>query len=409
MYRRLILLAVLLLPVPAGAQVIEMFEGCEHGDGSIWDSDNEAGDCTTSTARTGSYGMQPNDANEGFDCRDYAGAGYTCTGTGCENRLFGFAVQATNGTTNTSTQNMAMATVVGDTAPIAIRWVGTTNSDALELIDYGGTTKCTLDAFFPDTTTWQYVELYFENTDTGAFEVFVDGSSQCSGTGDFLGTVAMAGSTNAPNFEVRGTPGAIVTYDDMYCMTGASTTSRLLPAANRMPEVFIYYSTVASATDNGTALDIGQWDDSAPAPSGTYVADQPEYDVSSASGTTDFNGPSGDSNIDGDSNMKAVWFHWRAGRQGGGSTTHTLIYGNDVDGDQSFAPTLPNGYDRYSRVYEAANVLPTSTQNCRMGGSVSGAQDMRLDLMHCNILHVPDAPEPQTSPSIMWIDTGARP
>lgn len=105
-------------------------------------------------------------------------------------------------------------------------------------------------------------------------------------------------------------------------------------------------------------------------------------------------GPSGDGDVDGDSNIKSAQYTFRAERGTGAGSTHSFYFGNQTDAggtagkhDQSLGTSPLN----YTVVSEDAAVMPLSTQNARMGFGVVGAQNMYMHEMVCTLLHVPSA------------------
>ncbi len=107
-------------------------------------------------------------------------------------------------------------------------------------------------------------------------------------------------------------------------------------------------------------------------------------------------GPSGDGNVDGDSNIKSAQYTFRAERGTGGGTTHSFYFGNSADAGGSAGKhdqTLTTGPVNYTVVSEDAAVMPLSTEFARVGFGVVGAQNMYMHDMVCTLLHVPPAAE----------------
>lgn len=121
----------------------------------------------------------------------------------------------------------------------------------------GGSTEYTSGPYFSDNT-WHFVELYFQNLNSGDFEVFIDGVSKASNTArDFVNS----GTVDTIKFATANVGGARSWYlDDMYWLSDVTDETDRLGGC----EVFSYRSSKASATPDltsGDALDAGQWAD----------------------------------------------------------------------------------------------------------------------------------------------------
>lgn len=104
-------------------------------------------------------------------------------------------------------------------------------------------------------------------------------------------------------------------------------------------------------------------------------------------------GPSGDSNVDGDSNIKSAQYTFRAERGNGGGTTHAFYFGNSADSAGAaglYNPTL-DGPTTFTFISEDAAVMPLSTEYARMGFGVVGGRNIYMHEMVCTLLHVPAA------------------
>jgi hypothetical protein len=190
-------------------------------------------------------------------------------------------------------------------------------------------------------------------------------------------------------------------FDDVYILSGATAASDRLGDC----EVLVYQNDLASATaddgavgsDPGT-LDTGNWDDSAETPGNN--ANNSAFTVTAADSGVAYTdggsraGPSGDADIDGDSNIRAWKGVWNADRTGGGGTTHTIYIGHDsdvTDGFDSAIVTLLNGtVDEFTLLGETDP--PLSTENFAQGfGKSSGGRDFDNRDMWAMLLHIPSA------------------
>jgi hypothetical protein len=241
--------------------------------------------------------------------------------------------------------------------------------------------------------TWHYFELYFQHSNSAAWELFVDGNSVLSGSGDDLDE----GSTfDTIRFEAVTND---VHLDDIYFMSGATGATDRLGGC----EVFAYRSDLNSATPDTDAgagsgrsvLDDGTWDLTQTIPfaatkqasyNDTGAGSVKTDDVGGSSG----GGPSGDTNITGD--IKAIKGICTMLRSGGGVTEHYILLGNSVDGTTRSADLDPTtGFITYFMVSESASIVPTSSESCQIGFEMTNAQDFDCAGMLATILHVPAA------------------
>ena len=281
--------------------------------------------------------------------------------------------------------NNAILAVEGDTVA---------DRGKVYLIDAAGATAISASAPF-SSCSWHYVELYCVDADAGSCEVFVDGSSVLSDSGDYLSIARTAvvgwgdnsaGSTNARDF------------DDCYVnLDPSGDAADRLATSNQLPEVFAYQcARGATCTANGSALDVGTWDMAGDQPVNSAAGNVAEYTGTPLAGEVEMDsgaraGPSGDSNIDGAANIKGAnwWFYMQ--RSGGGGTTHTLRFGNSVDAVTSEATTIGTSIAGFRKV-STGSAVPTNAEYCAMGMGVSGAQDLTGGEFYCYILHLPNAP-----------------
>jgi hypothetical protein len=262
---------------------------------------------------------------------------------------------------------------------------------------------------------WHYIEIAFQHSATGAWEWWIDGVSQGTGTSDFLN-----GATDNP-LEVRFAHNAagagsngIWDWDDIYVVSHSSALSSLYTGASA-PEVLPYQGRAQNSTSDWThtnwaaALDDSDdandlWDDSGETPlvSATWSG----YSASGIGGLTDFDtagdngghdgGPSGGAyTVDG-TVQGAMWAGiYRRGN--GGGTDHLMGYGNSGM-TKSSAPSnftmaeLSSSADGLRVVAsDTAGDMPTSSQTFSMGGRTTGARDIQIREQWAFLLHSPAA------------------
>ena len=280
---------------------------------------------------------------------------------------------------------------VDDDTGATICGVSVNTSGALELKDAATGILDTSSVLNNDQI--YLIEVFAElNSASGAWEWFIDGVSEGSGTGaDFTDGNAFSSALSVLRFDAAlgGLPA--VDLDIGYILSGATS------AANRLgiAEVFAYQNDQgASATPDGgfgtvgTDLNTGTWDLVAETPSDTTSGNVAIY-TSAGHGTVDLTGPKDDANIDGDSNIIAIKGIWVAKRSNGGTSIHSVALGNDGDGN---AP--PETVITLTTVYATHEVLretdlPLSTDLIRQGFETTGARDFDCGEMWAMLLHVP--------------------
>ncbi len=263
----------------------------------------------------------------------------------------------------------------------------------ITLRDDSDTTRITvLDPLTIDT--WCYIEVYTDRAaSNGDAEVFIDDVS--------VGSVSGVGSWDGgaeDRCEVIGTVTGTYFFDDMYIITGAtSSADRLGPA-----EVYAYQGGPATATPDTTAedLDAGDWSQAAHTPLESGGTDAEYTDTGKGAIYTDdsdgseYTGPKADTRIDGDSNIKAIKGISNMQRSGGGATAHHILLGNSVDGTAQSADIDPTqSFVTYFHITEAsggaAGDIPLSTEYCAIGFEMDNAQDYQCQEQWAMLLHVP--------------------
>jgi len=276
----------------------------------------------------------------------------------------------------------------GDTAGFGLDIsIFVNGSGILELADTNGAVVGTGSTSLSNDT-WHCIEIYWQHSNTGNAEVFLDGVQEISVTSkDFI-----ADDSNAIDEVCWGDPAGLIEpvyYDGIYVMSGASS------AADRLGEFEVlgpYQNTVEDATDVGDALNVGTWADVGETP--LNETNTASYTGTPLSGGTTCDegaraGPSGDPDVDGDDNIKAAKWIFRVKRGTGAESTHEIRIGNDGDGMTNFGVTLTADFADYFRISEAASIVPLSTEHVQHGLAVDGAQDLICAEIWSTILHVP--------------------
>ena len=259
----------------------------------------------------------------------------------------------------------------------------TTGGDVL-VVDANGATIRTIAGPFT-AAAHHFVEVYFRHSASGTVEVFIDDASQGS---DSAQDLTDGGTFDTVRFENAAASAATLDVDDYYLKSGATA------AADRFGpvEVFGYQAWPNAGTDNGSALDLGTWDLAGETPLDASAGHIVSYTANNKNGSADSDGtgggPSGDSNIDGDSNIKAAKWVFHAQRTNGSNSAPFLRYG-DTGGTTDSGDILANGFAIFVFLSETTNV-PSSSQFFRMGGGKgSGGRDVEIGEMWGMLLHVP--------------------
>jgi hypothetical protein len=271
-------------------------------------------------------------------------------------------------------------------------------------------------AVFSDAT-WHLVEIRFlpstnATSNDGEFQMWVDGTEVIANQ------TGVDWNQDFDAITTVGWWGPLAEAGDVYMyLAGAYMMINSTAASDRLDSDFEVIGPYQSA-QSGATPDVGN-DSGAPENDdldgdGTNWAtvseipftdqtdntDTAEYDGTPLDGGlfTDHasrGGPSGDSRIDGDSNMKAWKGLYRVDRGNGGGTTHTGYLGDSgiatLAGADSFNMGDVGGpVNRYFVTDDSTN-MPTSSQNFCIGAGVSGARNLYMQEFAAFILHTPDA------------------
>ncbi|MCH8000583.1 MAG: hypothetical protein IIA34_02825 [Proteobacteria bacterium] len=254
----------------------------------------------------------------------------------------------------------------------------------VRVVDANGATIRTITGPFT-AAAHHFVEIYFQHSASATVEVFIDDASQGS---DSAQDLTDAGTFDTVRFENAAASAATLDVDDYYLKSGAtSAADRFGPV-----EVFGYQAWPNSGTDNGSALDVGTWDLAGETPLDASAGHIVSYTANNKNGSADSDGtgggPSGDPNIDGDSNIKAAKWVFHARRTTGSNSAPFLRYG-DTGATTDSGAILTTSFANHVFLSETANV-PSSSQFFRMGGGKgSGGRDVEIGEMWGMLLHVP--------------------
>lgn len=282
-----------------------------------------------------------------------------------------------------------------------------TSSSNLRITDDGGSL---IGSEVTDPFTvgqWHLIETRWQHSTSGAIDVHIDGSSVLSETAQDLSSGGSI-SADSADYQFLGNADLDLNIDDFYAYSGGTGTGDFLGDT----EVFRYQANTNSTTADdlcstgaGSTLDQGVWQDLGETP---LSADgtEPGFTISAVrggrintedtqSGDNFRHGPHGDTNIDGDSNIKGGKSLHRLRRENGSGTTHRSCLGNDVDsGHLSPTVTLTTGFANFF-IVSSATEIPLSAQHFSVGMFKSaGGREIFGQEIWAFLLHVPDAPAP---------------
>ena len=272
--------------------------------------------------------------------------------------------------------------------------------DDIRLEDANSDTVCTVtDPFTLDT--YHLFELRWQHSASAAIDVHIDGSSVCSETAQDL-TDGGAIGPDAALYRIIGIGSYFYDFDDFYAYSGGTGTGDFLGDA----EVFRYQNRTNSTTNDDdcnaftNTLDAGVWQDLGETPLAPD-ATEPEYSSAidggsiytddTQSGDNGRHGPHGDTEVDGDSNIRGAKMLGRFRRGNGGGTTHRMCYGNDTNEESNVIVTLDVTFLNFIVIFTSSGTEPLSTEHFLQGFFTDGARDIFGEEMWSFILHVPDA------------------
>ncbi len=287
------------------------------------------------------------------------------------------------------TPNAAYQFMQGSSSSSVSLWKLRLETDGgVTFVDAGDVDKETAGTPFT-VNTWHRIDIFNSSAGNHPTTIYVDGSL-------ILGP-NNAGSTASSNLNLMGpsTVGEEIYFDDFYNLDDATDIDDRLGDV----EVFAYQNTAEDATDQGDTLADGTWALVSEVPLNEGASNDASYvDTGNLTGSTicdegTRSGPSGDANVDGDSNIKAAKWVGRFKRGAGGGRTHSFLIGNSGDGVTAKTIALGTGYATFSVVSEAAGEVPLSTESFQHGFSkdLTGGQDIFCGDIWAMLLHVPSA------------------
>lgn len=286
-----------------------------------------------------------------------------------------------------------------------------TDGDCRLIADDAATIATATTPFTVDT--WHRFDIrFFPNASTGEVQVWVDGTDIFSGNQTSANTGTYAGSIN---FAFQGPDDAA---DGNVYVTGGLFHINSTHASDRLDSDFGVigpYGDTAfvgepSATE-GVTPDVGDdldrntgtgdgWNTTQNIPfSDEGNNDVAWYDIGALAGAIYYDagsrsGPSGDSRIDGASNIKGWKGTWRLQRGNGSGTTHTIYLGDDSatwsSGFDSTTVDIGTSMANYYFCTDVTTNMPTTSDNFAQGfGKDGGGRGILCGDMTAFVLHVP--------------------
>ena len=246
--------------------------------------------------------------------------------------------------------------------------------------------------------TWYFIELYFQNIDSGNVELFINGTSEGTASAQDMF------STGAINrVQLRGSATMAIFFDDVYTMSGAASSSDILGDF----AVKGYQKTDGGSADQGDTLANGTWALVSETPLNEGASNDAKYqDTGNLTGSMITNsgtrsGPTGDADV---GTIKVAKYIGRFKRAGGAGRTFEFLIGNSGDGVTGQAITLITGYETKILLSEAASIVPLSTESFQLGMSKSATagQDIFCGDMWAMLGYVPSASAPSGAGALIF-------
>ena len=212
--------------------------------------------------------------------------------------------------------------------------------------------------------TWHKIQIIWNESDSGNFDLWVDGVSEIS-------SATFDGNTpdGFQEYHFNSNSGHTRRFDDVITMHDATSA-----AADFLDNWSIkkYQAKGTGLTENGATLDNGTWDAAGDTP---LVEDAdgtaPEYngggaqtgDVTTDAGSETDIGPNTDTDVD--TIVSGKWVH-RMKRGNGSGTTHGITIGNDVDGIVGVTKVIGTGYGNFMEV-RTGFTTPETDEHFRCG------------------------------------------
>jgi hypothetical protein len=252
--------------------------------------------------------------------------------------------------------------------------------------------------------TWYYIEISVQSSNTGAWEVWINGTSVMSGSGeDFL-----QANDDWTSIRFHSIENGTVIIDDVYIdMAQTPQTPYSNGAGGNLVEVFPYQGAKAAQTadanltTNNNTTTSNNWANAAQAP--ISETNSPFY-TDTADGAVAFDetasgghgpGPSGGAyTIDG--TIKGAKFWQWCNRGSGGGSTHRMWYGNAIDIPIKRSADMGLGTGTAARAFvsTAGDTVPTASEVFAMGMETTGARDFNLHEQFAFLLHSPPGAPP---------------
>jgi hypothetical protein len=377
------------------ALTLNDFIGFETGGAEEAEALNGTGLIQSSTKRTGTYGLQT-DSGESYEMDPFLWASDSGN-----DLIVGFWFYSADVTPSSASRFFRAEEDPDDLVTLTLE----TNGNVT--VGYNSGTPDTITAPFTDAT-WHLIEIHWQELASGAIDIYIDGGDTAtfSQTGKDM--------TDADDFDLYFLESSAYSsfyFDDFYSYSGGSGTGDFLEE----PEVYGYTSDHNTNQDQGDILTNGVWSDAGETPGND--SNEIAYDSSPALGGYTIadgtgGGPSGDSNIDGDSNIKAGKYIHRLKRTTGSApTTLDQSYGNNIDGmthtDQAAA--LGTTYGNFAVISTSASVVPTSSEYFAYGirQTGSGGRDIYAADIWATLLHIPT--QTDTFTGIAYTNEGTTP
>jgi hypothetical protein len=288
--------------------------------------------------------------------------------------IVGVAIKAPDNTSGVGPYDLI---VVRDSGPATVLSLAFKTGNEILVRDATGATIRTIGAAL-STTEYKYFEIYFQHSDPGTIEVFIDDDSQGEDTGQDLTNGNSLDDTG--RLSLDGSDSATIRFDDVYILSGATSASdRLGNWAVKTNQ-----STDVGATDQGDTLADGTWALVSETPGNSGTSNDAQYqDTGNLTGSTitdggDRPGPSGDSDVTGATIVGAKYIS-NLMRGAGGGREHKILYGNSGDGVTATANLgLTTDFIIYEVLSESASIVPTESEFMQMGFSkdLTGGQDV---------------------------------
>ncbi len=291
----------------------------------------------TVTMRTGTYALQVDDGeiyNMDHEVASDAGT----------DRVIGFAMRVADTTPVDARASLARAR----DGATSLWEMDITSGGDLVFQFISGDDVTVSDPLTVDT--WHWFEILWQEVDSGNFIVHMDGSEIVN-----VSARDMNDGGGHGRYNLRNNDATAVYFDDMYCASAAAGTASVSDFIGTNASVIGPYSQdTEDATDQGDALDTGQWNDIGELVWSETAFAQYSTDPSSGYTRTDetggsVSGPAAD--ITGTSKFMKISARMKRGT--GGGSTHSLTQGKfNGSTDSTLTPTVTLGTGYANRFWK---------------------------------------------------------